>query len=91
MCLGFTQYPHPQQQYPPGNQIQYPPAGSQGQPYQHDQYNMHQHQQMPPQPHQGYPNYPPPYSQPGYGQVIQHQPNVHQQPPQVVSGMFCIH
>jgi len=53
---------------------------------------MYQHQQqMPPQQNQGYsviqnPNYPPPYSQPGYGQVIQHQPGAYQPSPQVVAG-----
>ncbi|XP_015368430.1 PREDICTED: phospholipid scramblase 2-like [Diuraphis noxia] len=93
---GFSQYHSPQNQYPPaanqnqyppiGHQNQYPPVGNQSQPYQHDQYNMYQHQQpMPAQQNLGYPNYPPPYSQPGYGQVIQHQPSAYQPSPQVVA------
>jgi hypothetical protein len=54
---------------------------------------MYQHQPLPGQQNQGYPmtqnpNYPPPYSQPGYGQVIQHQPNAYQPPPQASSGRF---
>lgn len=87
-----SQYPPAgnQSQYPPaGNQSHYPPAGNQSQPYQHDQYNMYQHQQNNP----GYsvgqnPNYPPPYSQPGYGPVIQQQPNAYQPPPQAIAGNF---
>jgi len=101
-CLGFSQYPQPQNQYPPagnhgqypptGNYGQYPSAGNQIQPYQHDQYNMYQHQQQPIQQNQGYsvqnPSYPPPYSQPGYGPVIQHQPNAYQPASHVVAGML---
>lgn len=46
---------------------------------------------MPIHQNQGYPviqnsNYPPPYSQPGYGQVIQQQPNAYQPVPQVAAG-----
>jgi len=94
--LGFPQYHPPQNQYPSaGNQNQYPPVGNQSQPYQHDQYKyniMYQHQpQMPAHQNQGYPaiqnpNYSPPYSQPGYGHIIQHQPSAYQPSPQVVAG-----
>lgn len=81
---GFSQYPQPQQQYPPANfQGQYPPANI------HGQYPPIGNQnQYPPTNNQGYPNYPPSYSQPGYGQVVQHQPNAYQPPPQVTSGML---
>lgn len=62
--------------------------GNQMQPYQHDQYNMYQ-----PHHNQGYPitqnsNYPPPYTQSGYGPVIQNQPNAYQPPPQVMAGKY---
>lgn len=73
-----------------GNQNIYPPAANQRQPYQHDQYNMYQPQQISTQTNQGHPNYPPPYSQPGYGHVIQHQPNAYQPPPQVLSGWYFL-
>lgn len=52
---------------------------------------MYQHQQIPGQQNQGYPmvqnpNYPPPYSQPGYGPVVQQQPNAYQPAPQISAG-----